>query len=39
MSSLSLPCCPYTISKGEGGKYPNKYSKGDLPIEVWTTLL
>jgi hypothetical protein len=37
-SSLTPPCCPYTTSKGEGGKYPKQVSKGDLPEEVWTTL-
>jgi hypothetical protein len=24
---------------GEGGKYPHKVSKGDLPIKVWIALL
>jgi hypothetical protein len=37
-SSLTPPCCPYTTSKGEGGKYPKQVSKGDLLVEVWTAL-
>jgi hypothetical protein len=39
VSSLTPPCCPYTTSKGEGGKYPKQVSKGDLLVEVWTALL
>jgi len=31
-SSLTSPYCPYTKYKGEGGKYPKKVSKGDLPV-------
>jgi hypothetical protein len=38
-SSLTPPYCPYTTSKGEGGKYPKQVSKADLPVEVWTALL
>jgi hypothetical protein len=26
-------------SIGEGGKYPKRVSKLDLPIELWTSLL
>jgi hypothetical protein len=37
--SLTPPCFPYTISKGKGGKYPKKDSKGGLLVEVWTSLL
>ena len=37
--SLTPPCCPYEISKGEGGKYQKNVSNGDFPVEVWTTLL
>jgi hypothetical protein len=38
-SSLTPPFFLYTKSKGEDGKYLKKVSKGDLPVEVWTTLL
>jgi hypothetical protein len=39
ISSFTHPCFPYPTSKGESGKYPKQVSKGDLPVEVWTTLL
>jgi hypothetical protein len=38
-SSLTPLLFPYTTSMGEGGKYPKKVSKGDLPIEVWDAML
>ena len=38
-SSLTPPCCPYTTSKSEGGKYPKQFSIGDLPVEVWNPML
>jgi hypothetical protein len=34
MSSLIPPFYPYTTSKDEGGKYLNKFSEGDLQVEV-----
>jgi hypothetical protein len=34
-SSPTHPFFPYTTSKGEGGKYIKKVSKGDLSVEVW----
>ena len=38
-SSLTPPCYPYAISKGEGGKYPKKNSNGNLIVEMWTYIL
>jgi hypothetical protein len=38
-SSLTPHLYPYTTSKGEGGKYLKKVSKGDLTIEMWIALL
>jgi len=39
VSSLTPPVYPYTTSKGEGGKYLKKVSKGDLLVEVWCPCL
>jgi hypothetical protein len=30
---------PSNIFNGDGGKYPKLISKGELLVEVWTTLL
>lgn len=38
LSSLTS-CCPYTTSKGKGGKYLKQVSNGDLLVEVWISLL
>ena len=33
-SSLTSPCCPYAISKGEGGKYPKQVSNEEFHMDV-----
>jgi len=38
-SSLTPHYFSYTITKGEGGKYPKQVLFGEIPIEVWISLL
>jgi hypothetical protein len=39
MSSLTPPYCPCTTSKGKCDKYTKQVSKGNLLVEVRTTML